>query len=198
MEGVEEKKNPIDENYAVNVVYPCRPDQTLRTTTVTSIGIRSNLGRARSVFRRSERVPGLAPPVRSEAAAVAPYFTRYVRWFGRSVAPQCDQPSSAYHATAAAAARRRIFFTIHWPRTKTHRPPLPSHRDPFCIDLPSNSSSCCCWLSTMSCACLFLYYIIIIIIVIRLRTRRPWCGVLIPTIPVPIFIKSIISLHYIL
>lgn len=89
MEGVEEKmnkkKNPIDENYAVNVVYPCSLDQTLRTATVTSIGIRSNLGRARSVFYRSERVPGPAPPVRSEAASCCRRAVFYeIRSFGRT------------------------------------------------------------------------------------------------------------------
>jgi len=124
VEKINKKKKPIDENYAVNVVYPCRLDQTLRTTTVTSIGIRSNLGRARSVFCRFDRVPGPAPPVRSEAAA-APYFTRYVR----SVAPQCGQPSSAYHATAAAQRWFLFFFLRSIGRARKHigsAAPLPS------------------------------------------------------------------------
>lgn len=87
VEGVKEK-NPIDENYAVNVDYPYRPDQTLRTTTVTSIEIRNNLGSARSVFCRFERVPGPAPLVPRSEAAAAPYFTRYVRSY-RSVTNRC-------------------------------------------------------------------------------------------------------------
>lgn len=82
--------------------------------------------------------------VRLEAAA--PYYKI-------CFAIQCDQ-LSAYLAMTAMS--QYIFFTIHWPHTKTS---LPSHRDPF-SKLNSSSS----WLFVYS----IYFYIIFMFSYLRL------------------------------
>jgi len=132
---------------------------------------------------------------RSRAASAAVGSCRCTVFYEiRSVVSQCDQPLSTYHATAAARVYFFIVSSRSIGRTRKHigrrSPPIVTPS----VDLPS----CCCYSSSRPClcACLFLYYCIIIIIII-VCTRRPRGVGTNYHLPVPIFIKSIISLQYI-